>query len=480
MTEQTRPQKPGKPRFDRNRPAAQGGKPGGFRAGRGPRNRRDEPIEDNFVRRAIPEIDTPFTAMGIDARVAVNLPALGIETPSPIQAQAIPGIVAGRDLLGLAQTGTGKTAAFGLPMLTRLLVAGKRPDPRTCRALILAPTRELASQIAANIDAYAKGTGLRSFRVVGGASINVQTERLSRGLDVLIATPGRLIDLIERRAVDLSQTGYLVLDEADQMLDIGFIHALRRIAKLLPPERQTLLFSATMPKLMEELADTYLRDPLRVAVNPPGKAAEKIDQGVHFVNQGDKAALLAEYLAKHPGELAIVFGRTKHGSEKLSKLLEKWGFSVAAIHGNKSQGQRERALASFRAGETQVLVATDVAARGLDIPEVAHVYNYEMPNVPENYVHRIGRTARAGRDGRAVAFCAPAEASELRAIEKAMKATIPVIGGEPPAATAPAPRGRGGKPGFGGHQGGGHAGAAPARKRPARRPSRAPKSAHRG
>ncbi|WP_414811438.1 helicase-related protein [Paracoccus sanguinis] len=221
---------------------------------------------------------------------------------------------------------------------------------------------------------------------------------------------------------------------------------------------------------MEELADSYLTDPVRVAVNPPGKAAEKIDQGVHFVNQGDKAALLAEYLSKHPGELAIVFGRTKHGSEKLSKLLEKWGFSVAAIHGNKSQGQRERALSSFRSEETQVLVATDVAARGLDIPQVAHVYNFDLPNVPENYVHRIGRTARAGRDGRAVAFCAPAEVGELRAVEKAMKAQIPVIGGEPPAGPVPSPRKPGARP-----QGDGVA-----RKRPARRPSRAPKGQQRG
>ncbi|MDB2551072.1 MAG: DEAD/DEAH box helicase [Paracoccus sp. (in: a-proteobacteria)] len=406
--------------------------------------------------------------MGIDHRINANIAAMGLVTPTPIQERGIPSVVAGRDVLGLAQTGTGKTAAFGLPMLTRLINFGKKPDPKTCRALILAPTRELATQIATNIDAYAEGTPIRSFRVVGGASINVQMERLSRGVDVLIATPGRLIDLIERRAVDLSQTTYLVLDEADQMLDIGFIHALRRIARILPKERQTLLFSATMPKLMSELADTYLTDPVRVAVNPPGQAAKQIEQGVHFVTQGDKATLLAEYLSKHPGELAMVFGRTKHGSEKLSKLLDKWGFKVAAIHGNKSQGQRERALAAFRAGQTQILVATDVAARGLDIPEVAHVYNYDLPNVPENYVHRIGRTARAGRDGRAVAFCAPAEIGELRAIERAMKSAIPVIGGEvPPPAAASAgrgPRGRG-KPIDGG-----------ANKRPARRPSRQPRS----
>jgi ATP-dependent RNA helicase RhlE len=413
----------------------------------------------------------PFADMGIDHRINANIAAIGLTKPTPIQDQAIPAIVQGRDVLGLAQTGTGKTAAFGLPMLTRLINFGKKPDPKTCRALILAPTRELATQIATNIDAYAEGTPIRSFRVVGGASINTQTERLSRGVDVLIATPGRLMDLIERRAISLEATTYLVLDEADQMLDIGFIHTLRKIARMLPKERQTLMFSATMPKLMSELSDTYLTDPVRVAVNPPGQAAKQIEQGVHFVGQGDKATLLAEYLSKHTDELAMVFGRTKHGCEKLAKLLEKWGFAVAAIHGNKSQGQRERALDAFRKGQTRVLVATDVAARGLDIPEVAHVYNYDLPNVPENYVHRIGRTARAGRDGRAVALCAPAEVGELRAIEKAMKAAIPVIGGEVPVGPIPSARPQGGRgPGMGKPMGAG------ANKRPARRPSRQPKS----
>lgn len=410
-----------------------------------------------------------FADMGIDHRINANIAAMGLVDPTPIQAQGIPSVVEGRDVMGLAQTGTGKTAAFGLPMLTRLIKFGKKPEPRTCRALILAPTRELATQIAANIDAYAEGTPIRSFRVVGGASINVQVERLSRGVDVLIATPGRLMDLIDRRAISLEATTYLVLDEADQMLDIGFIHTLRKIARMLPKDRQTLMFSATMPKLMSELTDTYLTNPVKVAVNPPGQAAKQIEQGVHFVAQADKATLLAEYMSKHTGELAMVFGRTKHGCDKLSKLLEKWGFAVAAIHGNKSQGQRERALEAFRRGETKVLVATDVAARGLDIPDVAHIYNYDLPNVPENYVHRIGRTARAGRDGRAVAFCAPAEVSELRAIEKAMKSSIPVIGGEVPVGVAApsgrAPRGRV----FTGPDAGGN-------KRLARRPSRQPKS----
>jgi ATP-dependent RNA helicase RhlE len=308
------------------------------------------------------------------------------------------------------------------------------------RALILAPTRELVSQIAENLEVFTKGTAVKVATVVGGASINKQTERLARGADILVATPGRLIDLLERRALTLEHTGYLVLDEADQMLDMGFIHALRQIAKHLPLKRQTMLFSATMPKLIEDLASTYLRDPVKVQVAPPGKPIEKIVQGVHFTPQGDKAKLLETYLKQHQGEMALVFGRTKHGSEKLMKLLCSWGFKAGSIHGNKSQGQRERTLKEFRDGTLDVLVATDVAARGIDIAGVRHVYNYDLPNVPENYVHRIGRTARAGAEGTAVAFCAPAEMEELRAIEKQMKAAIPVIGGAPWAEGMAAPK----------------------------------------
>ncbi len=406
-----------------------------------------------------------FETLGLKPALLRNLARLNLTTPTPIQMQAIPHVLAGRDLMGLAQTGTGKTAAFGLPLLNSLLSMHGKAAPKTARALILAPTRELAAQIADTLRGLSEGTPVRVLTVVGGASINVQSDKLSRGVDVLVATPGRLLDLMERRAVNFASTGFLVLDEADQMLDLGFIHALRRIAKALPRERQTMLFSATMPKQMEELAATYLNDPIRVQVAPPGKPIEKITQGVHFVNQGDKATLLREYLSKHPGEMALVFGRTKHGSEKLMKLLASWGFAAGSIHGNKSQGQRERTLASFRSGEIQVLVATDVAARGLDIPGVAHVYNYDLPNVPENYVHRIGRTARAGREGRAVALCAPAELSDLRAIEKAMRAPIPVIGGTVPsgaAAAAPNPS-RGAKPA---------AGKAKPRGRGPRRPNR--------
>ena len=374
---------------------------------------------------------TEFSMLGLAPSLLNALQRLGIDNPTPIQARAIPPVMEGRDLLGLAQTGTGKTLAFGLPLIHRMLGQQGRPAPKTARALILAPTRELVNQIADNLDGLTKGTPLKVVVVVGGASLNRQAQALARGCDVLVATPGRLIDLLERHAVSLAQTSALVLDEADQMLDLGFIHALRKIARHLPAERQTLLFSATMPKQMGEIAETYLNAPVRVQVSPPGKTADRIEQAVHFVSQNDKAKLLEQYLAEHREESALVFARTKHGAEKLMKLLVGWGFAAGSIHGNKSQGQRERTLAAFRSGELKVLVATDVAARGIDIPLVRHVYNFELPNVPENYIHRIGRTARAGRAGRAVAFCAPAEMADLRAIEKLTRQPVAVIGGSP-------------------------------------------------
>ena len=395
---------------------------------------------------------TTFADLGLSPKLLKALEKTNLQMPTPIQVEAIPQIMKGRDLMGLAQTGTGKTAAFGLPLLHRLLDIGHPPGPKNVRALILAPTRELVTQISDNLTIFTKGTAVKVTTVVGGASLNRQAMALARGTDVLVATPGRLIDLLERGDVTLQATGYLVLDEADHMLDMGFIHALRKIAKHIPVKRQTLLFSATMPKDIEEIAGTYLRDPVRVQVAPPGKPVEKIVQGVHFIPNGDKAKLLEEYLKKHPGEQALVFGRTKHGSEKLSKLLAQWGFKVGSIHGNKSQNQRDRTLTEFRNGELDVLAATDVAARGIDIPGVRHVYNYDLPNVPENYVHRIGRTARAGAEGNAVAFCAPAEMGELQAIEKLLKKPIPVIGGAPWAAdivaAAPKPgQNRGQRPG---------------------------------
>ncbi len=371
-----------------------------------------------------------FDMLGLQPRLIAALKERGITEPTPIQKQAIPHAMNGRDVMGLAQTGTGKTAAFGLPLINALMGQGTAPAPKTASALVLAPTRELANQIAETLRAYTQGSHLKVAVVVGGASMNRQIDTLRRGADLLIATPGRLIDLLERKAVRLDQTGFLVLDEADQMLDMGFLHALKRIAPLLPKSRQTLMFSATMPKLMADLSAQFLSDPVRVEVARPGLAADKIAQSVHFVTQDEKPALLARLLSGHEGDRALVFARTKHGAERLMKKLAASGFDATSIHGNKSQGQRDRAIREFKEGTVTVLVATDVAARGIDIPEVRHVYNYDLPNVPENYVHRIGRTARAGASGRAVAFCAQDETGALRDIEKVLRATIDTAGGE--------------------------------------------------
>lgn len=370
-----------------------------------------------------------FEMLGLRPRVVKQLKAQGKIHPTPIQRQAIPHAMNGRDIMGLAQTGTGKTAAFGLPLVDALLSFGAPPEPKTATSLILAPTRELAKQIAEALAGFTRGSHLKVAVVVGGMSINRQIETMRRGADLLIATPGRLIDLLDRKAVQLNQTRFLVLDEADQMLDMGFIHALRRIAPLLPRDRQTMMFSATMPKLMADLSAQFLTNPVRVEVARPGVAAENIAQSVHFVAQDEKANLLISLLKEHQGDRALVFARTKHGAERLMKKLRTAGFPAASIHGNKSQGQRDRSIREFRSGESTILVATDVAARGIDIPNVKYVYNFDLPNVAENYIHRIGRTARAGASGRAVAFCAQEEAKELRAIEKILKSRITVAGG---------------------------------------------------
>ncbi|MDW4497605.1 DEAD/DEAH box helicase [Sulfitobacter sp. D35] len=415
-----------------------------------------------------------FDMMDLPPKIVARLAEMGITEPTPIQKQAIPHALNGRDVMGLAQTGTGKTAAFGVPLVARMLEEGGRPAPRSVRGLVLAPTRELASQIAQNLRGFCEHTKMRVQMVVGGQSINAQIKRLERGADLLVATPGRLLDLMDRRAVRLEDTTFLVLDEADQMLDMGFIHDLRKIAAVIPEKRQTMLFSATMPKLMAELAQSFLRSPIRVEVSPPGKAADKVTQEVHFIAKAEKAGLLIELLDKHRDERALVFGRTKHGSEKLMKQLVNAGFAATSIHGNKSQGQRDRAIEGFKSGDIRVLVATDVAARGLDIPDVKHVYNYDLPNVPDNYVHRIGRTARAGKDGAAVAFCAPDEMGELKAIQKVMGITIPVASGRPwepmDAPDKPAGRGRGRRrgprPGQGQKQGQGQQGKPKAAAKP--------------
>ncbi|MBB04340.1 MAG: DEAD/DEAH box helicase, partial [Pseudooceanicola sp.] len=370
-----------------------------------------------------------FDSLGLRPALLSRLAEQNLTTPTPIQTRAIPEALQGRDVMGLAQTGTGKTLAFGLPIADALLATQSRCEPKSVQALILAPTRELAKQIHDSLNSILKNAHLRTGLVVGGAGINGQIQRLQRGAHILVATPGRLIDLLDRRALSLDKTQYLVLDEADQMLDLGFIHALRKISTLLPAKRQTLLFSATMPKLMNEIAGAFLNDPVRIEVTPPGKTADKVDQHVYYVTPSLKPDVLIDQLDTHRDELALVFTRTKHGADKLTKKLDQAGFSAGAIHGNKSQGQRNRALSDFKEGKLRVLVATDVAARGIDIPDVRHVYNFELPNVADNYVHRIGRTARAGRDGRAVSLCAPDEIGELRDIEKVIGQQIPTLGG---------------------------------------------------
>ncbi|MEP1353196.1 MAG: DEAD/DEAH box helicase [Tateyamaria sp.] len=416
-----------------------------------------------------------FDMMNLPDALRARVAEMGLTDPTPIQAQAIPHAMNGRDVMGLAQTGTGKTAAFGIPLIARLMEEGARAAPKTARGLILAPTRELAGQIATVLRDL---TDMKVQIVVGGVSINPQIQRLSKGVDILVATPGRLLDLVDRRAVRLDQTGFLVLDEADQMLDLGFVHDLRKIASMMGEDRQTMLFSATMPKQMAEIAGSYLRSPIRVEVSPPGKAADKVTQAIHFIAKAEKTSLLVELMSEHKDERALVFTRTKHGADRLARALEKKGFAVAAIHGDKRQGQRDRALAAFKASEVKVLVATDVAARGLDIPDVKHVYNFDLPNVPEAYVHRIGRTARAGKDGAAIAFCAPDEMDQLKDIQKVLKAAIPVASGRPwepvddPTAKKPGGGGRGrGR----GRPGGGRPGGAPGGAKPGNRRRRKPK-----
>ncbi|HEU0217308.1 MAG TPA: DEAD/DEAH box helicase [Stellaceae bacterium] len=359
-----------------------------------------------------------FSDLGLASTLLDAVAAEGYSTPTPIQAQAIPPVLAGRDLCGIAQTGTGKTAAFALPILQRLATTARRPAPKACRALVLSPTRELASQIADNFRVYGRGTPLSTAVVFGGVSIGRQREQLARGVDVLVATPGRLLDLIDSKSLVLSSVQILVLDEADRMLDLGFIHALKRIVKLLPRPRQTLLFSATMPRAIAALAEDYLDSPVKVVVAPAATTAERIDQRVVFVPSERKRDLLATMLRDPALARVLVFTRTKHGADRLVRHLVATGIEAAAIHGNKSQPQRERALAGFRDGETSVLVATDIAARGIDVDGVSHVINFELPNVPEDYVHRIGRTARAGADGIAIALCSDEERAYLRDIEK--------------------------------------------------------------
>jgi ATP-dependent RNA helicase RhlE len=369
---------------------------------------------------------TNFTALGLAAPLLRALAEEKYETPTPIQAEAIPPILAGRDLQGIAQTGTGKTAAFALPILHRL-AGDRRPAPRGgARVLVLSPTRELASQIAESFRVYGRHVGVSVATVFGGVSAGPQIRALQRGVDVLVATPGRLIDHLGERHARLDGVEIFVLDEADQMLDMGFIEPIRRIVRHLPARRQNLFFSATMPDAIGRLAGELLRDPARVAVTPVATTVERIDQQVVFVDMSEKRALLAEILRGQPDGRTLVFTRTKHGADKVTRHLEQAGIGADAIHGNKSQNQRERALASFRAGRTRVLVATDIAARGIDVDGITHVINFDLPNVPESYVHRIGRTARAGAAGIAISFCAGEERDYLRDIERLIRKRIAV------------------------------------------------------
>ncbi len=369
-----------------------------------------------------------FVSLGLSEAILRALQERDYVTPTPIQARAIPHLLEGRDLLGIAQTGTGKTAAFALPMLQRLAASKNRPMPQKPRSLVLAPTRELATQIADSFEAYGKNLGLRGTIVFGGVGQNPQVQALRRGVDILVATPGRLLDLIQQRFCDLSQVEILVLDEADRMLDMGFLPDVKRILSRLPKQRQSLLFSATMPADITALAHDFLIDPVRVEVTPPAKTADRIEQSVWFVTKAGKRDLLAELLEDPAFQRTLVFTRTKHGADRVVKHLRQVDIHAHAIHGNKSQNNRERALDDFRTGRAPVLVATDIAARGIDVPEISHVVNFDLPNVAESYVHRIGRTARAGRDGIAISFCDAEEREYLRDIEKLIRQKIPVAG----------------------------------------------------
>jgi ATP-dependent RNA helicase RhlE len=360
----------------------------------------------------------PFSAMPLAAPILKALASAGLVTPTPIQAAAIPLALEGRDLIGLAQTGTGKTAAFALPIIERLARHPDRPAPRAVRALILAPTRELAAQISETFRTLGKNLHLRHAVVFGGVSHRPQALALQKGLDILVATPGRLLDHMEIGNVTLAGVEILVLDEADRMFDMGFMPALRRILKQLPKDRQSMLFSATMPTEIRGLAEAILQNPAQVAVTPQTVTADKIAQSVIHVPGKAKRALLLHTLADKSMDRVIVFTRTKHGANRVAESLDKGGISSAAIHGNKSQGARVAALNGFKAGKVRVLVATDIAARGIDVTGISHVINYELPDEPESYVHRIGRTARAGAEGSAIAFCDPSERHLLRAIEK--------------------------------------------------------------
>jgi len=378
-----------------------------------------------------------FSELGLAEPVLRAVTAAGYSVPTPIQQQAIPPVAAGRDLLGCAQTGTGKTAAFALPIIHRLTAQGNPPAGRgrRIRALVLSPTRELASQIHESFVEYGRGTPLRQCVVFGGVSQQRQTRALQHGVDILVATPGRLLDLMNQGFVDLRHVEIFVLDEADRMLDMGFLPDVRRVIRQVPQSRQTLLFSATMPESIRSLADSILRDPVQVHIAPVQATADQIEQSVYLVPQHNKPQLLAHLLGQAPVHRALVFTRTKHGADGVVRKLLRAGIRAEAIHGNKSQNARQRALANFKQSRTHVLVATDIAARGIDVDGISHVLNYDLPREPETYVHRIGRTGRAGATGIAVSFCDRAERTLLASIEREIRRAIPIRDDHPAYAT---------------------------------------------
>ncbi|MCF8475703.1 MAG: DEAD/DEAH box helicase [Pseudolabrys sp.] len=369
---------------------------------------------------------TSFNDFGLAEPILRALTEEKYVTPTPIQAQTVPLVLQGRDVIGIAQTGTGKTAAFALPILNHIFTKRMRPERKSCRVLVLSPTRELSGQIADSFRAY--GRHMRPLAIelaIGGVPINRQVRGLNHGVEVLVATPGRLLDLVHQRAVTLNQVEILVLDEADRMLDMGFINDIRKVVAMLRKERQTLFFSATMPGEITKLADQMLTDPARVAVTPQATTVERIAQRVILTEKASKPALLIDVLKTETTDRVLVFTRTKHGADKVVRHLQKSGYGAEAIHGNKSQNQRERVLADFRNGKLRILIATDIAARGIDVDGVSHVVNFDLPNIPESYVHRIGRTARAGAEGIAISFCDHEENAFLRDIERMIRIKIP-------------------------------------------------------
>ncbi len=396
---------------------------------------------------------TSFLNLGLSEPIARALAEERYEHPTPIQSQTIPQVLAGRDVIGIAQTGTGKTAAFALPILNHLANRRCRPQPCSCRVLVLSPTRELSAQIVDSFKAYGRHVRPSVALAIGGVNIKPQIRALAHGVDILVATPGRLLDLMHQRAITLDCVEVFVLDEADRMLDMGFIHDIRKVVTRLPRQRQTLFFSATMPREIVELASSMLRDPVRVEVTPQATTVERIRQRVVFVDRGGKPNLLADVLRSEPIARALVFTRTKRGADRVVRDLAKKGLVAQAIHGNKSQNQRERVLAAFRDGKVRTLVATDIAARGIDVEGISHVVNYDLPNIPESYVHRIGRTARAGADGVAISFCDGEERAYLRDIEKLIRLSIPATGRH--GMQRPQPRQKGAQQQPQGHRGNG-------------------------